>query len=83
MDTIIEVKIPEQLLQQTQTLVKEGWISDLDVLVVEALRRYNESHQSQLTEAFIQRTSTPRPIPHEPKVMTSSSSKRSTVRLSK
>ena len=46
-------------------MVKEGWISDLDVPVVEALRRYIESHQSQLTEAFIQRTSTPRPIPHE------------------
>ena len=53
MDTTIHAQIPEQLLQQAQTLIRDGWVSDLDALVAEALRRYIESHQSQLTESFI------------------------------
>lgn len=53
MDTVIEAKIPEQLAQQAQVLVSEGWISDLNLLIVDTLRRYCESHQAQLTETFI------------------------------
>ena len=53
MDATIQTKIPEQLLREAQSLVREGWISDLDALVAEALRRYLESHQSHLTESFI------------------------------
>ncbi len=53
MDTTIQAKIPDQLLHQAQTVIDEGWISDWNSLVVEALRRYIESHRSQLTEAFL------------------------------
>ena len=53
MDATIQTKIPEQLLRQAQSLIREGWISDLDALLAEALRRYLESHQSPLTESFI------------------------------
>lgn len=53
METTIHAKIPDQLLDQAQILINEGWVSDLDALVAEALRRYIESHQSQLAEAFI------------------------------
>lgn len=54
MDTTIQTKIPLKLFFQAQNFVSEGWASDLDALIVEALRRYIESHQSQLTESFIQ-----------------------------
>jgi len=54
MDAIIEAKIPEQLLNQAKAMVQEGWISDLNSLMSEAIRRYIESHQSQITESFIQ-----------------------------
>jgi len=53
MTSTIQAQIPLQLLSQAETLVKEGWIADLNTLVAEALRRFLESHQSQLTEAFI------------------------------
>jgi len=53
MDADIHAKIPEQLLHQAQMFISEGWISDLNALIAESLRRYIESHQSQLTEAFI------------------------------
>jgi len=53
MKTTIEAKIPKQLLHQANALVEEGWISDLNALVTEALRRYIESHQSKITESFI------------------------------
>ncbi len=54
MTTTIQAQIPPQLLAQAETMVKEGWIADLNTLVAEALRRFLESHQSQLTEEFIQ-----------------------------
>lgn len=53
MTTTIHAQVPQQLLDQAQLLVKEGWMSDLNALVAEALRRYVESHHSQLTETFI------------------------------
>jgi len=53
MEKTIQTKIPERLLDQAQVLINEGWISDLDALVTEALRRYIESHLSQITEDFI------------------------------
>jgi len=53
METTVQTKIPEQLLHQANEMVKDGWISDLNTLFAEALRRYIESHQSRITESFI------------------------------
>ena len=53
METTFEAKLPEQLLGQAEALVRDGWVSDLNALLVEALRRYIESHQSQLAETFV------------------------------
>ncbi|MGA7877523.1 MAG: hypothetical protein WCA08_17820 [Desulfoferrobacter sp.] len=53
METTIQAKIPEQLLDQARILIDQGWVSNLDALLAEALRRYIESHQSRLAEAFI------------------------------
>ena len=54
MSNTIHAEVPDQLWQQAQTLIDQGWASNLQELVNEALRRYLESHQDVLTEAFIQ-----------------------------
>ena len=53
MSTLVETKIPDQLWQQAQNMVTEGWINNMDALIAEAIRRYVESHQQTLTERFI------------------------------
>lgn len=54
MNNTLNAKIPNQLWQQAQTLVQQGWASNLQEVVNEALRRYLESHQDVLTESYIQ-----------------------------
>jgi hypothetical protein len=50
----IHAEIPDQLRQQAQALVRQGWANNFEEVVNEALRRYLESHQGVLTETFIQ-----------------------------
>lgn len=47
------IEIPDQLWQQAQILVQQGWAGNLQEIVTEALCRYLESHQPVLTETFI------------------------------
>lgn len=54
MSSAIHAEIPDQLWQQAQTLVKQGWTCNMEEVVNESLRRYLESHQDVLTESFIQ-----------------------------
>jgi|GEM_PF-311713 len=49
------VSLPVALAQQVQEQIQAGWFPDLDCLVVEALRRYLESHRDELMEHFIRR----------------------------
>jgi Arc/MetJ-type ribon-helix-helix transcriptional regulator len=53
MSTLIHTQIPDQLWQQAQSMVEQGWINNMDALVTEAIRRYVESHQQELSEHFI------------------------------
>ena len=54
MNNTINAEIPNQLWQQAQTLVQQGWASNLQEVVNEALRSYLESHQDVLSESYIQ-----------------------------
>jgi Arc/MetJ-type ribon-helix-helix transcriptional regulator len=54
MNNTLNAEIPNQLWQQAQTLVQQGWANNLQEVVNEALRRYLESHQDVLTESYIQ-----------------------------
>ena len=54
MTTRVETKIPEQLWQQVQNSVQQGWINNMDALSAEVIRSYVESHQQILSELFIQ-----------------------------
>lgn len=49
----IEAELPAALVAQARAFVAEGWASDLDELLVEALRRFLESHTSELTAVFM------------------------------
>jgi Arc/MetJ-type ribon-helix-helix transcriptional regulator len=53
MDTVAQVTLPPRVHQQMRALVAEGWFRDESELVIEALRRYLESHQPELMERFI------------------------------
>jgi len=51
--TVVQTEIPDSLLQQAQNLVAAGWFRSLDEVMLDALRRYVESHRAELMEAFI------------------------------
>ena len=51
--TTIQTQIPDQLWQQAQTLVRQGWVANMDELVAESVRRYLESHLDTMSEQFI------------------------------
>lgn len=49
----IQTEIPIGLLTQAQDLVAAGWFRNLDDLMLDALRRFLESHRGELMEEFI------------------------------
>jgi Arc/MetJ-type ribon-helix-helix transcriptional regulator len=53
MSTLIKTEIPDQLWQQAQNMVEQGWIDNMDALIAEAMRRYIESHQQTISERLI------------------------------
>ncbi len=53
MSTLIKTEIPDQLCQQEQNMVEQGWIENMDALIAEAMRRYIESHQQTISERLI------------------------------
>jgi hypothetical protein len=53
MPTSIQADIPDQLVQQAVILIRDGWATDLDEILTDALRRYLSSHSAELSEAFI------------------------------
>ena len=44
----IAVECPAQLHEQIQALVREGWIKNSEQAVLEALRRFLDSHRPDL-----------------------------------
>lgn len=53
MSTLIKTEIPDQLWQQAQNMVEQGWVNNIDDLIAESIRRYLESHQETMSERFI------------------------------
>ncbi len=49
----IQIETPVRLLSEMQALVEAGWFRSLDELMLDALRRFVESHQTELMERFI------------------------------
>jgi hypothetical protein len=53
MTTLVKTEIPDQLWQQAQNMIEQGWIINMDALIIEAMRRYLESHQQTINEQLI------------------------------
>ena len=51
--TTIQTDVPTGLLTEAQNLVDAGWFRSLDEIVIDALRRFLESHRAELMEEFI------------------------------
>ena len=49
----VQTNIPNQLLEQAELFVQEGWITNIDALIVEAMRRYLDSHREGIAEQWI------------------------------
>lgn len=49
----IAVECPDELHEQLQMLAREGWIKDPEQAVLEALRRFLDSHRPDLQRAQI------------------------------
>lgn len=49
----ITVECPDPLHEQLQNLVRAGWVKAPEEAVLEALRRYVESHRPELQESQI------------------------------
>lgn len=51
--TVIHAELPPELTARAQAYVKEGWATDFNELLADALRRFLESHSTRVTEAFV------------------------------
>lgn len=51
--TVIQAELPPELTARAQIYVKEGWATDFNELLADALRRFLESHSSRVTEGFV------------------------------
>ena len=49
----ISTEVLEQLYKKAEALVKEGWFRDEKDIFFEAIRRFLDSHQSELMEKFV------------------------------
>lgn len=49
----VQTEIPEQLYKAANGLVKEGWFRDEKEIFSEAIRRFLDSHHTELMEKFI------------------------------
>lgn len=49
-----KIDIPPALWQELQILIEKGWATNVQQVLLEALRRYLDTHQAQLSEGFIQ-----------------------------
>lgn len=48
----LRTEVPWALLAEAQKLVEAGWFRNLDEVVLDALRRFLESHRAELMEEF-------------------------------
>lgn len=50
----ISTELPDQLYQEVRILVEKGWFRNEDDIILEALRRFLDTHKVELMEKFIQ-----------------------------
>lgn len=50
----ISTELPDQLYQEVKILVEKGWFRNEDDIILEALRRFLDTHKVERMEKFIQ-----------------------------
>ena len=53
MENLVQMELPTLLHQQMRLLVKEGWFRDETDILLEALRRFLDSHPPEIMEQYI------------------------------
>ena len=51
--TTLTVQCPDQLAKQLDQFVGEGWVTDRGEVLIEALRRFLESHRPDITRTQV------------------------------
>ncbi len=51
--TALSIAFPDRLRQKLDSFVADGWAASVDEIVVEALRRFLDSHEPSLVEAQV------------------------------
>jgi len=49
----VQAEVPVRLLTEMKGLVEAGWFRNLNELMLDALRRFVESHRAELMERYI------------------------------
>jgi Arc/MetJ-type ribon-helix-helix transcriptional regulator len=51
----IQTNIPVRLYNEMQILVEAGWFRDVDEVMLDALRRFLDSHRTELMDRFVRK----------------------------
>jgi Arc/MetJ-type ribon-helix-helix transcriptional regulator len=51
--TTVQAELPAQLFAQLESLINDGWFEDINDVMVNALRRFLETHRPELMERYI------------------------------
>ena len=51
--TTLQTEVPVRLLAEMQSLVDAGWFRSLDEVMLDALRRFLDSHREDLMQGFL------------------------------
>jgi Arc/MetJ-type ribon-helix-helix transcriptional regulator len=51
--TILQTEVPPRLLAEMQWLVDAGWFRSLDEVILDALRRFLDSHREDLMQGLL------------------------------
>jgi len=49
----LQTEVPDKIYEQIKILVDSGWFQDEKAVVIEALRRFIETHKPEIMEKFI------------------------------
>lgn len=52
-NNVIQAELPPELTARARSYVEEGWASDFNELLTDALQRFLESHSARVTESFV------------------------------
>ncbi len=51
--TTVSAKVPAQLFAQMESLIDDGWFQNINDLIVDALRRFLQTHRPELMERYV------------------------------